>query len=55
MSYTDGHKRHGFNPWVGKITGGGHGNPLKYSRLKNPMDRGAWWATAHEITKSRHD
>ena len=36
------HKRHEFNPWVGKIPGGGHGNPLQYSCLENPMDRGAW-------------
>ena len=27
--------------------GGGHGNPLQYSCLDNPMDRGAWWATVH--------
>ena len=32
--------------------GGGHGNPLQYSCLENPMDRGAWWATVHEVTKS---
>ena len=30
------HKRHGFNPWVGKITEGGHGNSLQYSCLENP-------------------
>ena len=47
------HKRHGFNTWVGKIPGGGHGNPLQYSCLENPMDRGAWWATAHRIAKSQ--
>ena len=32
--------------------GGGHGNPLKYSRLENPMDRGTWQATVHEVAKS---
>ena len=32
--------------------GGGHGNPLQYSCLENPMDRGAWWATGHEIAYS---
>ena len=32
---------------------GGHGNPLQYTRLENPMDRGAWWATVHGVTKSR--
>ena len=42
----------GFHPWVGKIPGGGHGNPLWYSCLENPMDRGAWWATGHRIAKS---
>ena len=30
-----------------------HGNPLQYSCLENPMDRGAWWATVHEVTKSQ--
>ena len=33
-------------------TGGGNGNPLRYSCLENPMDRGAWWATGHGVTKS---
>ena len=32
--------------------GGGNGNPLQYSCLGNPMYRGAWWATVHEITES---
>ena len=32
--------------------GGGHGNPLQYSCLVNHMDRGAWWATVHRVTKS---
>ena len=37
-----------------KITvGEGNGNPLQYSCLENPMDRGAWWATVHGIAKSR--
>ena len=31
--------------------GGGHGNPLQYSCLGNPMDRGAWWATVHGVAK----
>ena len=34
-------------------SGGGNGNPLRYSCLENSMDRGAWWATVHEITKSQ--
>jgi len=33
--------------------GGGNFNPLQYSCLKNPMDRGAWWATVHGVTKSQ--
>jgi len=46
-------KRCGFDPWVGKIPWRRHGNPLQYSCLENPMDRGAWWATVHRVTKSR--
>ena len=38
---------------LGKLPGGGHGNPLQYSCLENPMDRGAWWATVHGVTKSQ--
>ena len=34
------------------MAGKGNGNPLQYSYLENPMDRGAWWATVHRITKS---
>ena len=41
-------------PGWGRSPGGGHGNPLQYSCLENPMDRGAWWATVHGVTK-RHD
>ena len=41
-------------PWVGNI-GEGNGNPLRYSCLGNPMDRGAWWATVHGVEKARHD
>ena len=43
------HTRHRFDPQVGKIPGGGNGNPLQYSCLENSMDRGAWWATVHEV------
>ena len=39
-------------PSQGRSLGGGHGNPLQYSCLENPMDRGAWWATVHGVTKS---
>ena len=34
-------------PGSGRSPGEGHGNPLQYSCLKNPMDRGAWWAIIH--------
>ena len=40
-------------PGSGRSPGGGHGNPLQYSCLENPMDRGAWWATVHGVAKSR--
>ena len=40
-------------PGLGRSPGGEHGNPLWYSCLENPMDRGAWQATAHGVTKSR--
>ena len=35
------------------VSGGEHGNPLQYSFLENPMDKGAWWATVHGVAKSR--
>ena len=44
--------RHGFHPWVRKIPGEENSNPLKYSCLGNPMDRGDWQATVREVTKS---
>ena len=40
-------------PGLGRSPGEGNGNPLQYSCLDNPMDRGAWWATVHGITKSQ--
>ena len=40
-------------PGWGRSPGGGHSNPLQYSCLANPMDRGAWRATAHRVAKSR--
>ena len=39
-------------PGLGRSPGGGHGNPLQYSCLENPTDRGAWWAIVHRVTKS---
>ena len=38
---------------LGRSPGEGNGNPLQYSCLENPMDRGAWQATAHRVAKSR--
>ena len=42
----------GWIPGSGRSPGEGNGNPLQYSCLENPMDRGAWWATVHGIAKS---
>ena len=39
-------------PGSGRSLGGRHGNPLQYSCLENPMDRGVWWATVHWVTQS---
>ena len=39
-------------PGSGRSPGEGDGNPLQYSGLENPMDRGAWQATVHGVTKS---
>ena len=39
-------------PGLGKSPGEGNGNSLQHSCLENPMDRGAWWATVHGVTKS---
>ena len=43
----------GLIPGSGTSPGGGNGNPLRYSCLENPMDRGAWWATVHGVAKSQ--
>ena len=40
-------------PGLGRSPGEGNGYPLQYSCLENPMDRVAWWAAAHEVTKSQ--
>ena len=37
------------DPWVGNC------NPIQYACLENPMDRGAWWAKAHQVEKVRYD
>ena len=38
---------------LGRSAGGGHGDPLQYSCLENPMDRGAGWVTVHGVAKSQ--
>ena len=42
-------------PGSGRSSGGGNGNPLQYTCLENPMDRGAWWATVHGVKRVGHD
>ena len=41
----------GLIPGWERSPGGGHGNPLQYSCLENPMDGGAWWAIVHRVAK----
>ena len=40
-------------PWSGRSPGEGNGNLLQRSCLKNPMNRGAWWATVHGVAKTQ--
>ena len=40
---------------LGRSPGGGHESPLQYPCLENPMDRGAWRATVHGVTRVRHN
>ena len=47
------YRRCGFDPWVGKSSGEGNGNPLQFSCLGNPMGRGAWRATVHGVAESQ--
>ena len=42
-------------PGSGRSPGEGNGNPLQYSSLENPMDRGAWQATVHGVARVGHD
>ena len=39
-------------PGLGRSPGGGHGSPLQYSCLENPIDRGAWQAAVHKVAQS---
>ena len=43
----------GFISRSGRSPGGQNANPLQYSCLENPMNRGVWWATVHGVTKSQ--
>ena len=43
----------GLIPGLGRSPGGGNGNPLQYSCLENPMDRGAWRVTVYGVIKSQ--
>ena len=45
----------GFIPGSGRSSGIGNGNPLQYSCLENPIERGAWQATVHGVTTVGHD
>ena len=40
-------------PELGRSSGGRNNNPLQYSHLGNPMDKGAWWATVHGVAKGQ--
>ena len=46
-------KIHMFDSWVLKSLGEGDGNPFQYSCMEKPMDRGAWTATVHSVTKNQ--
>ena len=46
-------RRPGFDLWITKIPGERNGNPVWYSCLENPMDKGSWWATFHRVAKSQ--
>ena len=45
----------GLFPGLGRPLGGGHGNPLQYSFLENPMDRGAWWVKSNGLRRVGHN
>ena len=48
VDFTSGKEDADLIPGSGRSPGGGHGNPLQYSSLENPMDRGAWGTVAHQ-------
>ena len=45
------HRRCRYDPWSGRPPREGHGNPIQYSCLENPMDRGVWWSIDYRVTK----
>ena len=45
----------GFSGGLYDKDGEGHGTPLQYFCLENPMDGGAWWAAVHGVARVRHD
>ena len=49
---TEDIREAGSIPESGRSPGGGHGNPLQYACLENPMDRGNWQATVHIVARS---
>ena len=53
--YTCNAEDPGLIPALGKSSGEENGNPLQYSCLENPKDRGAWWATVHWVARVGHD
>ena len=50
-----GYARDRSNPWVGKFSWRRKWQPTPVLCLENSMDKGAWWATSHEVKKVRHD
>ena len=55
MSYAEDIRDMGSIPGLGGSPGEGNGNPLQYSCLENPMDRGAWWAQSMGSQRVGHD
>ena len=55
LTANAGVRDEGLIPGSGRSSGLGNGNPLQYSGLENPMDRGAWQAMVHAIVRVRHD
>ena len=52
LANTEGIRDVGLIPGSGRSSGGGHGYPVQYSCLENPVDRRAWWAPVHRVAKS---